>query len=302
MKGYQNDSNLIRWEITRKCNFQCDYCGITYDNDKKKIQSPIDISKLAESLNFLKGNWRFDITGGEPLIEGNIIDICREITKTQHISLNTNLSNDKVFDFADIIDPTRCSYILTSVHIAEREKREKNLNIFIKKILYLQEKGFVVTAFYVAHPVLFERIKSDIELLKSSGVYNVRIQIFRGNFNKKNYPNSFTSEQKAFLETMDANYPEFEILNNSQFNFRGRLCLAGKKYFVMDRNGNLRRCLNYNKSYGNFFDKTFRFDKNPLPCPKSEYICPHECIEFGLDKKGGRLSILKEIFVNKYMC
>lgn len=227
-----NASNLlnqITWLINEQCNFHCDYCiqGIV---GKKSELKPIDIIRISESLNCLRGEWHFIINGGEPFLEKNFTEICREITKKHYISIITNLSTENVFDFADHIDPGKCRFIHASVHITERKKRDPKLSLFIEKMIYLQDKGFNITAFYVTHPLLFERIKSDIAYLKSNGIQRTSIKIFTGMYNGKYYPSSFNSEQKEFLEGMEAEYPELEILNKS-YNFYGQLCLAGQCFF-----------------------------------------------------------------------
>lgn len=160
--------NHIKWNMNSQCNFQCHYCISAKDLNNNPTIKPIDISKLSEALNFLKGNWHIGITGGEPFLEKDIIDICRVITKKHYLSLLTNLSTKNVYHFADHIDPNKVIYINAAVHIIEREKRDIKLNAYIEKMLYLQKKGFNINALYVAHPVLFDRIKADIAYLKSN--------------------------------------------------------------------------------------------------------------------------------------
>jgi MoaA/NifB/PqqE/SkfB family radical SAM enzyme len=300
MKEYKNDSNLIRWEVNKNCNFHCNYCDIWKKEDEKaKIQ--IDITKLQKGLECFHGNWRIDITGGEPFLEKNFVEICQVLTEKHFISINTNLSTSNVFDFAEKISPEKCKYFNASVHIAEREKSDKGLKIFIEKIRHLQYKGFYPTAIYVTHPNLFERMKSDIAYLETNGVERVHILIFRGWHKEKLYPVSYTTAQRALLLSMNAYYLDFEVLNNKHFDFYGHLCHAGQNFFVMDREGNIRRCTSIDKSYGNLFEKTIRFDKKIKPCSQKNYLCPYECLEFGLDKKANRFSILKDRLVSKYL-
>jgi len=291
-------TNKITWIINEKCNFQCSYCG--YWRNNRQPSEPIDIQKLSEGLNCLRGVWHFNILGGEPFLEKNFIDICREITKKNYVSLITNLSTANVFDFADNINPEKCGFINASIHITEREKRDVNLSSFIEKVLYLQEKGFNIRAQYVTFPDLFDRIKSDFEFLKSSGIQKVYIKVFSGEFNGKHYPSSFTTDEKKFLENLGADYHESEILNKSH-EYYGKLCLAGQRSFVMDRDGNLKRCFSVLKSHGNFFEKSIRYDTKTKPCPKNNCDCPYEAIDFVLPSKGNIFSIWKEDYNEKLL-
>lgn len=298
MEIFYGNRNVIKWLINDQCNFQCNYCNKL--NYNKQNLNPIDTIKLAESLDYLKGDWQFDVSGGEPFLEKNFVDISRELTKKHYMGLLTNLSSSSVFDFADHIDPVKCLFVNASVHITEREKRDIHLNHFIKKMLYLQKKGFNVVAIYVAHPSLFSRIKNDISFLKSNGVQKVSIRIFFGMFDGNYYPVSYNIEQIKFLESMEADYPEFEILNRSN-NHYGQFCHTGQRSFVMDREGNLYRCLSVAENYGNLFEKSIDFDFQTKPCPVTVCCCPFEGIVFCDIAKENVSSKLRKLFVRNSM-
>lgn len=295
-KGEFSNHNMITWLINKECNYHCEYC--TQSHNKPKKSKPLDLSLLAESLKYLNRDWLFHITGGEPFLEKNFIAICREIIKKHYISINTNLSTSNVLDFADNIDPNRTLFINAAVHIKEREKYDSKLNSYIDKIIYLQTKGFNVIAYYVAHPELFHRIQTDISYLKSKGVKKIRIKIFKGIFKGDYYPNSFNPKEIEFIESLEADYPEFEILRKPP-KYYGQLCLAGKKFFTMDRNGNIRRCSSLNRDYGNLFNGKVAFDLNPRPCPIKVCGCQYEGIRNVLSLKGNLASVLKEDIVEK---
>jgi MoaA/NifB/PqqE/SkfB family radical SAM enzyme len=293
MKEKNIKLNILKWDITKKCNFNCHYCGVIQEKDD--LSKPIEINKLSESLELLKGSWKFDITGGEPFLEEKIIEICSEISKKHIITLNTNLSTPNVFAFADNINPEKVIFN-SSVHIPERTK--SHLDSYIEKVLYLQKKGFCVLAGYVAHPDLFDRMESDISYLKSEGIKNISIKIFNGLYKDKIYPFSFTSEEKDFLKNFEACYPEFELLNR-RHNYYGKPCFAGQNIFKMDRYGNLSRCSSVNDDHGNFFDKTMRFNSKPELCSATEYLCLHECFENCINESQPLLYRLKKWFFKK---
>jgi MoaA/NifB/PqqE/SkfB family radical SAM enzyme len=288
--GVYRNHCMITWQINKKCNFQCEYCFQWKNN---KPLSPISPVNLSKSIDFLDKECLIHITGGEPFLEKNIIDICEEITRKHYISLNTNLSTKNIYDYADIIDPARSLFISAGIHITEREKTDVNLSSFIDKILYLQKKGFNIIANYVAFPSLLGRIKSDFAFLKSNGIQKVRVKIFRGVYKERYYPHSFSPDEKKFIEDLDADYPEFEILRKSHVYY-GRLCQAGQKFFIMDRNGNLKRCSSLSRRYGNLFNKSVQFDSKPRPCPVKTCGCPYEGIRNITTMKGNSASILSE--------
>lgn len=295
-KGDFKDINMITWTINEICNFNCTYCNQRHS----KKSEPISIEKLLQGLESLKNTWLFHITGGEPFLEQNIIDICTVISKKHYISFNTNLSTKNHFDFADKINPNKCLFINAAVHIEEREKRDENLEEYIEKINYLQQKNFNIIAYYVAHPSLFDRLESDIAFLKSKGVKKVRTKTFRGIYNGKYFPYSYDPNEKIFLESLEADYPEFEILNNSN-KFFNKICLAGNRFFVMDRNGDLRRCSSLLKDYGNLFNKKIKYDIPAKPCPINKCGCPYEGIRNATSNEGNYFITIKDNISEKYL-
>ncbi len=290
--------NNITWFINKFCNFQCEYCWLLHYNSPIKDQ--VDIGRLREGLSCLHDKWDFLITGGEPFLEKNFIEICQEITKNQYLSVNTNLSTSNIFDFADKIDPQKTTLIRVGIHIAQRENRDPQLKSFIEKMLYLQKKGFFVKAVYVSFPTLFDRIKSDIEYLRDNGLQNVVVKIFYGTHNGVYYPDAFSAEQKDFLMSLDCDDEESEIINSTH-NYYGLLCSAGQRRFLMDREGNLKRCHSTQRDYGNLFDKTIIFDKKPRPCPKTYCTCPYEGLDNAIQKKAGKIALKKEDYVEKIL-
>ncbi len=287
---------MISWYITENCNYKCDYCGVWKNNQQNLM--PIDVDKLSKGLNSLNGNWIIYISGGEPFLEKNFIQICKEITKKHLLAFSTNLTSINVYDFADQIDPAKCLFINASVHIIEREKTKNGTNSYIEKMLYLQNKGFNVIAAYVAYPPLIDRIVDDFEYLRYKGLEKVKLKIFMGDYQGKFYPKSLNEYQKAILNSLDADYPELEIINYN-FNYNGKLCNAGVNSFAMDRYGRLSRCSSISKNYGNIFEQKIVIDCNPRPCPQNKYLCIHECIENNLMEKGSSIKIVKESLPEK---
>jgi MoaA/NifB/PqqE/SkfB family radical SAM enzyme len=289
-QGEFRNHKMITWVINQICNFRCNYC-LQWHNKKELV--PIEIDKLSQSLDYLGNDWVIMVTGGEPFLEKNFTGLCQEISKKHYFAVNTNLSTKNVFEFADAINPQKCLFINAAVHISEREKHDPQIKNYIEKLNYLQKKGFHVIAYYLAIPQLFGRIFEDISNLKSNGIQKVRIKIFRGIMNGKYYPYSYTTDDRAFLLSLDADFPEFEILNSSN-SYYGRLCSAGQKFLMMDRAGDLKRCSSLAKNYGNFFNRNINFDKMAKPCPIKICGCPYEGIRNVIREKGAFHEIVKE--------
>ena len=280
--GNFKDHQMITWHINDNCNFRCNYCDEWLRN---RIPSSINISKLSDGLTTLRKDWIFLITGGEPFLESNIIEICQEITKNHLLAINTNLSLNNIFEFGDQIDPKRTIFINAAVHITEREKTDKDLKAYVQKVHYLQDRGFDIIAYYIVHPDILNRMKSDIDNLKSKGINKLRIKIFRGVYQGKYYPVSFTEEQDNFIRAFDADWPELALLDEIP-SLKGKICHAGSRFFYMYRNGDLKRCSGVFKKHGNLFEKKVRFDVDPKPCPCSNCAALYEGIRNSISETG----------------
>ena len=292
--GNFKDHQMITWYINNNCNFQCDYCPEWLS---KKEEPPIKVSKLAGGLSNLGKDWVFLITGGEPFLEPNFQEICQEITKNHFLAINTNLSLNNIFEFGDQLDPKRIVFINAAVHITEREKTDKDLSAYIQKTLYLQDKGFNIIAYYIAHPGILHRMQSDIDHLKSGGIEKVRLKMFRGVYQGKYFPASLTEDQRKFIRTFDADWPELALLDEIP-SLKGKLCHTGSRFFFMQRNGDLRRCSGIFTKHGNLFEKTVRFDVSPKPCPASNCAALYEGVRNSISETG-KVSFLDGLMLRK---
>ncbi len=270
------DLSMITWNITNSCNFQCDYCN-NMRTVRKNDREGLEFSLLKKGFGSLGKDWIIHITGGEPFVSKDILAICEMLTQNHYISLNTNLSTQNVYDFADTIDPDKVLFISSSVHILERERRDPILSMFMEKLRYLQEKQFNVIATYVTSPTLLHRIRNDFETLKAGGVNKVRMKTFRGNYDGKNYPASFSEEERSIISELETDYPE-EVIISGEYSYYGLKCEAGNRFFVMDKSGSLKRCSALNRKYGNLFNGSFKPDIKSRPCPLQYCGCPYEGI------------------------
>jgi MoaA/NifB/PqqE/SkfB family radical SAM enzyme len=247
----------------------------------EKLQE-IDIEKLQQGLEIFEAGWRFCITGGEPFLENNFIEICKTICEKHYLAgILTNLSLVDVEEFANAIPPESIEFIDVSIHIIEREKRDKELDAFTEKFLYLQNKGYNILATYLAHPELFDRMEADVSLLKNKGIENIKVKNFVGVYQDKQYPTSYNSIEKNLMLNLGMDDLEKQVLFNKH-NYFGRFCSAGNRFFVMDRDGNLKRCSGSNEHYGNVFEKNTRIDEKIRPCDVQNHFCLHDCVNRSL--------------------
>jgi len=83
---------MVEWEVTLKCNYNCDYCGLL-----RPIQECTDKSKLTEFIEKLNSSYpdvQIFIFGGEPFLHPEIEFIINELQRVnQKFVIQSNLSN-----------------------------------------------------------------------------------------------------------------------------------------------------------------------------------------------------------------
>ena len=75
-------------------------------------------------INRPEKKWTITLSGGEPMIHPDFINICGELTKQHKIRVNSNWTRkDVAAKFIRNIDPKNVLIMDISLHIEEREKK-----------------------------------------------------------------------------------------------------------------------------------------------------------------------------------
>jgi len=253
----------INWEITQQCNFSCAYCS-NYETVNKvtppKVYSPAEIASFFEQTG---KQWLILITGGEPFLYPDFVDVCKELSKHHFLQITTNLSSSELYRFGDIIPPDKVFNISASFHHYYR-KEENEKKEFIKKCHYLLARNFRLIANLVAYPPLVDTIENDIATLKSEGIDSMLFG-YRGIYQGKQYPYAYSPHELELIKKYAIDETELKIATNS-LNYYGQYCEAGSKYFSMLENGDIGRCFTLNKKLGNIFDGSFKLSDKLRPC------------------------------------
>jgi len=88
---------IISWEATRRCNLLCRHCGSPVENVNNSDELTTDevvqaFDEIARDFNMNQFR-HINITGGEPFVRGDLLDILRSISKRpfyQNIDIQTN--------------------------------------------------------------------------------------------------------------------------------------------------------------------------------------------------------------------
>jgi MoaA/NifB/PqqE/SkfB family radical SAM enzyme len=214
--------------------------------------------------------------GGEPFLIPNIVEACARITKKHYIFILTNLTiNNKIKEFAQKINPKRVSEIHASLHIKELE-RHNLLGNYINNFLLCKEKGFKIIANVVAYPSLLNEVKKYKKFFRDKGI-NIKFEPFMGRYNDKEYPQSYTNEEKKIFD--------FDKINlKNTYNHQQKICNAGYNVGLVCTSGRIQPCNQISENIGHIYKK-IKFKQNLTICPYKFCGCPLSIFDPYLFKK-----------------
>jgi len=265
----QDESSLyhVMWRTNRACNFDCEYCfrsGVDVDRTREHpdcgAYSP---DQIARCLDNTGKTWRIHMSGGEPFLYPQYVELAKALTRNHYLSINTNLSTPNVHDFAATVPPEHVHVINASMHVEELEKIPRGVRSFMERLLHLQVRGFNVRLMYITYPPFLLRMEKDLQHVQSLGVREIRIKVFRGWHDEKHYPRDYTVEETALI----------------------------KRWPMSDYSGDLTRCSTVPMRYGNLFEESYRFDKKPRPCPAPFCNCPYQGMKFATKKRASSFTM-----------
>lgn len=263
---------FFTWEITYECNYHCTYCHAPKpwkpETRKTKYPGARKWIEIWERIYEYYGECEIVISGGEPFIYPNSMDLMIGLSKFHIIEFCTNLFFN-VEPIANNMDP-KSVRIGTSFHPQFSE-----LEFFIKKINYLKDKGFEVWVNFVPWPPFFAQIKNIRNMLQENEI-KIVLQPFIGQYEGRQYPQGYTDEEKKLLGIFndEANIKTVDFKTTDEANKRGKLCRMGQNYAFIHPDGEAERCCkDHTINLGNIIDGTFSLLDKPLACQADECNC-----------------------------
>ena len=263
IKNSKNETRLIEWIITNKCNYNCSYC-IRNKNYQLGLSDPKQFLKgIKKSIH---GSWEFLIMGGEPFVQPNFLKIVQELIDMGHsISIITNLSMPirQIKSLCEICGK-KLVRLVASLHL-----EEVNPDDFLKKAIEVKKIINPITVFKINSVAKNTNINDLGEIGKrflKQGI-GFELQSFKlpsGAFEK------YSPSQKKIISKFG------RMFGIKEPNFRGKRCWTGCSYFVLNQTGEAYRCMSALKSkknyLGNILDGSLKLYKRSKLC---EYdLCP----------------------------
>jgi MoaA/NifB/PqqE/SkfB family radical SAM enzyme len=303
---------IADWALNKFCNFSCPYCYVSLKDRREAAYKGRDAQKIINAFNGSGKIWLIHMSGGEPFLHPDFIDLCKGLTENHFISVNTNLSSRIVYNFCECIDPKKVSFVHCSLHSTERETPEL-IHDFKEKVRALARAGFTVFITQVMWPPVVDRFNQISALFRKEGML-VRPKLFRGYYKWKEYPESYSEREKGAIlhfmkEIEEADSQQDKATGhinpdldkrwiNGYVSFKGMPCLAGVEFVAIDFYGDIKRCQSDPAKLGNIYRGEFNLFENARPCKARICGCPY----YGFIFASGKHEIVKNripLFIRK---
>lgn len=267
----------IVWQERYACNFRCPYC--TIHSMKRKGHVEAGWQDWVNSFNRIHPQI-LDITGGEPFLNKNLVDIINGINSK--IGLTTNLSQN-ILPFVQKVDPEKIVNMTLSYHPSQAMTQEA----FIGKVLLLANRGFNVNVNFVAHPEQMYLIPAVRHLFEGMGIRFHVDPYAEDNQNRFQY----TDKEKQFLAPFVGADREFRIKDvEKTVN-----CSGGRNYLQVDPDGFAYRCMTMHlttgEPIGNILDETFKANEKDEICSMADLCggCDRDKVTITPAKEAGHV-------------
>ena len=264
----KNPIKSIEWMLTSKCNYKCSYCcnGRTDDRHFEHSSDAV-VDAMLRLFERLDGCWLVKLIGGEPFVHPRFYEVCEGIVQQGHkVCTTTNFSpsREKLQQFIDITGDN-LDFLTASLHI----EQVKDIDDFIDKAIWYNQQKPNSSSFSASSVVLEENYRQlrDIEQRLTKGNVGFGYQLCHNNGVYIDYPEEIKNYVTKRQNTLASR-------NLAGMKIHGTQCHTGQYFFVVDTNGQVRRCFmsQLGGKLGNVLNKINLFN-SPKPCLSQMCTC-----------------------------
>jgi MoaA/NifB/PqqE/SkfB family radical SAM enzyme len=296
------------WALNLLCNYNCEYC-FSRSSTEHCMVGRLSAEEFLDFFDSTGKTWLLHLTGGEPFFHPNFVHLCRTLTSHHYISLNSNLSSNRVRKFAGAIDPSRVRFVHCGVHVAERDHRQgwRNLEANVTSLL---ERGFRVFASLVMTPAAFAEFPRVERRFTALGVAVIPKAI-RGAYQGRWYPQAYTDAERAQFRGFSELAERIAMTSSWQPDrddatvnplldrdylagfpdFTGIPCSAGRLSVSIGWDGKIFRC-GTRTQLGDIFER--RLDLFPADRPCDDTYCPYWCFRYSSFQHGAAVGFSRQ--------
>ena len=202
-----------------------------------------------------------DITGGEPFLNKNLVDILGALNPSIKVGITTNLTQP-IMEFVEKISPKQVFSMTLSYHPSQTAITR---DAFIGKAMYLARSGFYVCVNFVAYPEQMHLIPIFKGLFESCGI---RFHVDPYGIDNLG-PYQYSPKDREFLAPYIGDDRKFRVSPVPSVV----KCSGGRDYMLVDPDGYAFRCwalhLAKESAFGNILDGTFEPFTHDTVCSMS---------------------------------
>jgi lysophospholipase L1-like esterase len=236
------------------CNYKCEYCYVHSDTNMGHYYTgPIDKWHRAYKNSFGDEKLVFYLAFGEPTFGKGFYEVLDMIASEPnwygHITSNLSASLEKLVQ-AQLVKDGRLQ-INASFH-----PTQVSIEDFLTKLLFLREHGIECPVVLVTYPPFLDKLEEWIEIFSKHN-FLVNLRRFRGWYENKFYPISYTDEERTLIAKYCDDATIKYMLNDFEEGkgLKGRLSYAGMYYVFTDCNGDVWTSPDHKDRFlGNLFD------------------------------------------------
>ena len=282
------------WLLLTTCNFRCSYCFFAPHELGARVQRHGTPAQWEAGFNSTDKVWLIHISGGEPSVHPDFLDLVERLSSRHYLSLNSNLAHRSIDELPSRIDPARVFFINAALHPQQRRERG-SLDGFVERARRLSSAGFRVLVSVLMTPAAVRALPQVASHLRAQGISPIP-KVLRGHFQGRRYPNAYTPDEKAVIREYVARArhdyaammatlgeaPTIDVLSDDRFvdgkpNYWGRACEAGRRFVRIDPDGTVRRC-GLKQPLGNLLARKLELLPKPMPC--NTFYCPYFCEKY----------------------
>lgn len=214
--------NYLRLAVTDRCNLRCHYCMPSEGIDFAKSDKLFTIEELSALSGILVGQGidKIRITGGEPFVRKDLMQLLRHLTQLQglsDISITTNatLIGDHIDELKALgIENINVSLDAINRETFERITRRDQYDTVHNNLIRLIAEGFNVRINFIV--LENQNIQDILPMLELMQHYPVSVRFLEEmpfNGGSKNF-NTIHWDYKRILEHIGLQYPEIQKLES----------------------------------------------------------------------------------------
>lgn len=242
----------IAWDIWLYCNYDCGFCSSKIKKFPKELKTCDELINTWKKVYERYGRCKIYITGGEPFLYPDFIEIIIKFLEYHDLHITTNLSFN-INKLMDLEIKKDNIFINATFHPCYQSVYE-----FINKISILQKNNYNISATYMSDDFQMAEILNYKNIFLKNNInfspVEVNCRERKNNIVKNFLINDFIIEK------------DISIKEN-----RRNLCNAGYDYLVVNSLGDVFVCSGNKNKIGNIFINGLKF-------LSERSFCSKECI------------------------